>query len=292
MANLTPTPEENADVMQWDGVTPLAGGGPTAPLNRQAQALLNRIKWLRDHMLSVSDTNAAAAAIASGRNHIINPTFSINQRTFAGGARTAGQYGHDRWKAGTAGCTYTVSGELATITAGSLLQIIEGTSVPEGGTYTLSWEGTAQARVDGGSYASSPITVTGKTASTNTTVEFGIGTLTKVQYESGSLVTKFERRPITSELHLCQRYFWVQPHNIQLEGYGGGLGANSYMNVLFPVRMRATPTVTLTWGGMFNVFSVSTATESADGYVLRVQSASPGSFGGNFLAGATANAEL
>lgn len=46
MANLTPTPGLDA-VPAWDLVTPLQGGGPTAPLNRQAQALLNRTEYLR-----------------------------------------------------------------------------------------------------------------------------------------------------------------------------------------------------------------------------------------------------
>lgn len=60
MANLTPTPEENADVMQWDGVTPLAGGGPTAPLNRQAQALLNQIAWVKEQIIGLATAISTA----------------------------------------------------------------------------------------------------------------------------------------------------------------------------------------------------------------------------------------
>ena len=46
-----------------------------------------------------------------------------------------------------------------------------------GGSYTLSWTGTAQGRVGAGSYAASPVTVTGITAGANTTIEFNTGTL-------------------------------------------------------------------------------------------------------------------
>lgn len=245
MANLTPTPEENADVWQWDGVTPLAGGSPTAPLNRQAQALLNRIAFLRNEI-------TATGSKFSGRNRIINPTFSVNQRSFAGGSLSAGTYGHDRWKAGSLGATYTVAGEAATITAGSLLQIIEGVNVPEGGTYTLSWEGTAQARVDGGTYSASPLTVSSKTAMANTIVEFGIGTVGKVQYEAGSSASQFERRHYGLELLLAQRYFCVLGGSVRVEGYAGS-GNIATQTINLPVCMRAAPTVTSLWSSPVNI---------------------------------------
>jgi len=42
------------------------------------------------------------------------------------------------------------------------MQVIEGNLyLPEGGTYTLSWAGTALASVNGGTYAASPMTVGG-----------------------------------------------------------------------------------------------------------------------------------
>jgi len=64
MANLTPTPDENADVFQWDGQTPLIGGSPTAPLNRQAQALLNRIAGVKATLTTAIATVASAAQSA------------------------------------------------------------------------------------------------------------------------------------------------------------------------------------------------------------------------------------
>jgi hypothetical protein len=182
-------------------------------------------------------------SLIGGRNRVINGTFSVNQRQFAGGALTAGSYGHDRWKAGAGGGTYTVTGEVATITAGTLQQVIEGVNVPEGGAYTLSWTGTAQARVDGGAYAASPITVTGKTAASNTTVEFGTGTVSLVQYEAGGKATPFERRLLTAEQLLCYRYTQVLVYTLSPTpgaGYSVEMVGNACLHV-FPVEMRASP---------------------------------------------------
>ena len=64
--------------------------------------------------------------------------------------------------------------------------------------------------------------------------------ITGVQLEQGSTATDFERRPIGTELALCQRYFFKTTQGVGLainsaELYGGGL--------TFPVTMRSTPTL-------------------------------------------------
>ena len=202
----------------------------------------------------------------SGRNRVINGTFSVNQRAFAGGALTAGTYGHDRWKAGAGGATYTVTGEVATITAGTLQQVIEGVNAPEGGTYTLSWSGTAQARVDGGAYAASPITVTGRTAGANTTVEFGTGTVSRVQYEAGSAATTFERLHFGTQLLLCQRYYLIGRY------YGWGYAPNAGTvrtgSASFPATMRATPTIDISGGVNSNIVNLIVQNASATNFGL------------------------
>lgn len=43
MSNLTPTPDDTEVIPAWDTSTPLLGGDGTAPLNRQAQSLLNKL---------------------------------------------------------------------------------------------------------------------------------------------------------------------------------------------------------------------------------------------------------
>jgi hypothetical protein len=227
--------------------------------------------------LVFNDNSSQASAQVGMKNRLIDAGFIINQRVYVSGTSlSSGVYAHDRWKAGSSGCTYTFTqGSVGvpitiTITAGSLQQVIEGCNMPEGGTYTLSWSGTAQARINGGSYAASPITVTGLTAGANCTVEFGTGTLTKPQFEVGSTATSFDYRPYGTELALCQRY--AQPC-----GQGGTGRASSSTGLetttQFRVPMRATPVIT--FGGFsgaqteisqFGVGSVTVSAVSNSGF--------------------------
>lgn len=224
-------------------------------------------------------------ALIAGRNRVINGTFSLNQRAFAGGSRTAGQYGHDRWKAGAGGATYTVSGETATITVGTLQQVIEGVNVPEGGTYTLSWSGTAQARVDGGSYAASPITVTGKTAGSNITIEFSTGSVTRVQFEAGAIATNFERRLHVHELAAAQRYYLAMTGRvINVAGVAGSAGQYNYAHVHLPVEMRAAPTVGYGITSNTNVSTAAPQDSTKWGCTLTITAAGAGQFAINFTA--------
>lgn len=172
--------------------------------------------------LGASDTIANATAGPGGtpfcfRNVLINSGFRINQRAYVSGAAlAAGVYGHDRFKAGASGGDYTFT-QLAsttpiTIAAGkSLIQVVENKNV-EGGSYVLSWTGTAQARygvntaTPSGSYASSPILITGQNAGTVMSVEFNSGTLRLFQLEVGSVATPFEQLPLPMIKRQCARY--------------------------------------------------------------------------------------
>lgn len=185
------------------------------------------------------------------KNRIIDGGFIINQRGYVTNtALSSGAYAHDRWKAGSSGCTYTFTqGSLGvnttiTITAGTLVQVIEGCNLAEGGTYVLSWTGTAQGRLNGGTYGSSgSVVITGWTAGTNLNVEFNTGTLGSVQLETGNQATSFDYRPYGTELQLCQRYY------IRYGGSGyakHGIGVNTstvlgYTSIFFPVNMRTSP---------------------------------------------------
>lgn len=144
------------------------------------------------------------------RSRVRNGNFVVNQRRVSGTVTLgAGVYGHDGWKAGASGCTYTfaTSGNdvVLTISAGSLIQTIEGALI-EGGNYIMSWTGTAQGKIGAGSYAATGVAATGVTAAANLNIEFNTGTLSKVQFEPGTVVTPFERRHISQELAFNRRY--------------------------------------------------------------------------------------
>lgn len=207
---------------------------------------------------------ADLTTIGGIRNRVLNGTFTINQRVYVSNtALSAGTYSFDRWKAGSNGATLTftktVPDTVVTIGAGSLLQIVEA-SFMEGGTFVLSWTGTAQARVyqgsnTPGSYVnrSSLGMVVSLTAGSNTMVEFTGGTVCNVQLEAGTLATLYERRPPALDFELCQRYMQTSFPT----GSGPGVAsngnnliydgiANNFVTLFrgfFPVLMRAVPTV-------------------------------------------------
>lgn len=186
--------------------------------------------------------------VGVAENLIISGAFSINQRTYVSGtALTATKYAHDRWKAGASGCTYTFGSAADTIniTTGTLQQVIEGVNNP-GGTVTLTWSGTAQCRVNGGAYSSSPLEVTGLTVGQNITVEFNTGTVSRVQCSAGSVPFTFNRRSYADELSLCQRYYQSQKNaNITSSYVATG---DAHVTWFMKTTMRAAPTVGLDGG--------------------------------------------
>lgn len=147
---------------------------------------------------------------AAPKSLIINGDFSVNQREVSGVVTlTPGEYGHDRFKAGSSGCTYTFgsAGGITTIniTAGTLTQIIETNNNPAL-TVSLSWAGTTQGRVNGGVYSDSGISET-TIGGSNTIVEFNIGSLSHVQLEISDVATDFEFVHPDDQLARCKRYF-------------------------------------------------------------------------------------
>jgi hypothetical protein len=196
---------------------------------------------------SVAGSNLGAGNATLMKNRLIDAGFTINQRGYVSGtALSVGTYAHDRWKAGASGCTYTFT-QLSTgvpivitITAGSLQQVIEGANIPDGGTFTLSWTGTAQGRFNGGTYGSSPLAVTGITAGANTTIEFNAGTVSYPQLEVGSSATGFEYVNYQTSLANCQRYYEKGNY---VEIITVSSIAQSYS---FKSEKRTTPTLTST----------------------------------------------
>lgn len=225
------------------------------------------------------------------KNRVFNGNFAVNQRVVSGTVvLAAGAYGHDRWKAGAAGCTYTfsTSGQDTTIniSSGSLQQVIEGANI-EGGNYIMSWAGTAQGKIGAGAYGATGVAGTG-TAGTNLTVELNTGTFTRVQLESGTSVSAFERRPYGYELQLCQRYY-RQLGETRVAIYAGAIG--TYQQALILSPMRAVPTVSLGLSSNTNANSISLSL-TTDGAAFYQWSA-PG-VGSSFfvMGGITLSAEL
>ena len=239
-----------------------------------------------------------------GDNRIINGNFAINQRGYVSGTAlpasptVANGYGHDRWKAGAGGCTYTFTATVPdttiTITANTLTQIIEAGMI-EGGVYTLSWTGTAQARVyqgtPTGSYAASPITTASLPAGVNTIVEFNAGTVVRVKFESGIIATPYPRQSLAKSMADCQRYYQQlsAASVIFMSGYGTG-AATAYFPIQLPVYMRAAPTAVYVSPVYANCSAVSANTSFQNVLVSACAVATTGNY---YIAGTvTLSAEL
>lgn len=215
--------------------------------------------------------------ISGLRNRLHNGNFQINQRAVSGTVTlAAGAYGHDRWKAGAGGCTYTFAttgiDTVITITAGSLMQVVEDKNV-EGGVFTLSNKGTAQARIaingasTSGSYAACPLTSASATGGQTMSVEFTTGTLDRAQLEPGSVASTFERRTVGVELFLCQRFYETQRVHILGSAYTAGAYVGG--RVTYKVPKRAAASVgTATNVASTNFTGPSTNNVTADGFTI------------------------
>lgn len=195
-----------------------------------------------------------------GANLLIG-NFRINQRQVTGSVvLSSGEYGHDRFKGGSTGCSYTfaTSSNITTITisAGTLEQVVEGDNIASG-THVLSWTGTAQGRIDGGSYGDSGKVSATLTGGTDATVEFDTGTLALTKLESGKFATVFENIDIGQELLLCQRYFERLGTDVEFSTFAQGVNGSSIQGVMqIPyITKRIDPTVTSSSAANFLVVS-------------------------------------
>ena len=242
------------------------------PLNISTQG---NTTYLLESALSVSSITTNSIVLGgvpiSHDNLLDNGNFLVKQNGYASGtALAAGAYGHDRWKAGGGGCTYTFTQASSaengathspdttiTITSGYLQQDVPASRIV-GGTYTLSWAGTAQAIVqyyDGSqlqtpAVGASPLTFV-LPAGCTVTVSIGspsTGTCGTIQLERGSVATPFQRRDPQVELGRCLAFNWTQT-GLSIGMSPREAGTPEIYRVAyipFPVPMRAAPSVTVT----------------------------------------------
>jgi hypothetical protein len=274
-----------------DLASPALTGTPTAPTPTAG-----------DNDTSIATTAFVSTAVSTAvgalgntfgfKNRIINGQGLINQRAVSGTVSlSAGVYGHDRFKAGASGCTYTFATSnnvtTFTISAGSLIQVVEGLNL-ESGTYALSWTGTAQGKIGAGSFSASGVTGS-ITGGTNTNIEFNTGTLSLPQLEKSSTATSFDYRPYGTELMLCQRYY--QTTSAYFEGVvssGSDYAAMAYG----ATQMRATPTVAGTSTSAFNFPSSAGTLNAVDSRSIYDRRRASGTGAGSFTTSITLSAEL
>ena len=100
--------------------------------------------------------------------------------------------------------------------------------------------------------------------------------ITGVQLEADTTATPFEHLQYTTQLQLCQRYFF-RPASGSL--YGGNYGSGSFISGIWAVEMRAAPTITYTatrtpligLGYGYTTATALNAYVSASGYVSGLQ---------------------
>ncbi|MGE4193067.1 MAG: hypothetical protein AB7E51_06740 [Pseudodesulfovibrio sp.] len=174
----------------------------------------------------------AALGAQPARNKIRNSNFSVNQRGLTGSiSKSAGESCHDGYKAGSSGVTYTaatVDGiTTITITAGSLVQVIPGADI-DSGIHTLGWEGDATGRINSGSYGASGAVQASLTGGASATVEWTVGSVSKVRLTEGVVDAGWVKPNYARELKRCLDYVWqiesgaTNPTN-QTIGFAQGL---------------------------------------------------------------------
>lgn len=205
------------------------------------------------------------AAVAASGNRVINGDFRVNQRSAVSGTSlSSGTYFLDRWKSGTGSnpVTWTgdgIAGRVLTIGSGERVdQQIERANMPAG-RYILAWDGTAQGRMHmdgaGPSFAASPV-IADLDGTADVDIAFQNGTLSNVRVYPGEVDLGYHARPIGLELLLCQRYFWRRARNAEGDIIGtasifGGTPSLHYLDMTYPVEMRAAPTFAVANVGSF-----------------------------------------
>lgn len=207
---------------------------------------------------------SGVAGLTSGwRNLLINPSFRVDQRGFAGGIAPTGVYGFDRWRGAPGGASLHRAWNGVMTLDAAVEQVIEAADLA-GAVVTASVEDPSAALVV--TLGSDPHWVAG-------TISAGLGrravtlqvpwsvhgdltfrlaatgdtSFARVQLEIGTTASAFERRPLAVEEALCRRYFWMAGVDAANRSLGPTAGLDETHHqalITFPVPMRAQPTCT------------------------------------------------
>ncbi|SDR19197.1 hypothetical protein SAMN05443245_3442 [Paraburkholderia fungorum] len=180
------------------------------------------------------------------RNYLDNACGLINTRGYVSGTATtaANQYTLDRWRVVTAGqslqfTTGTVYSIVMTAPAGGVEQVMDAFST-DGGTFTLSWTGTATATINGVGVVNGGSAVL--PASGFTSIKFFSGTFSNPQLVKGTVVLPFTPTHPAVDRTVCAWYC----RSLRYDEHGYAT-AGLYMvrNLSYGAPMRSAPTVTV-----------------------------------------------
>ena len=102
--------------------------------------------------------------------------------------------------------------------------------------------------------------------------------ITGVQLEVGDTATEFEHRPYTTEELLCFRYYYLDATDRWLCAITTNDSGYRRIAVNYPVSMRASPTVTATFGSNQGSITSGTQFASAKGITFTVDSMGAGDY--------------
>ncbi len=202
-------------------------------------------------------------------NLLINSSFLVNQRGFAGGVLAEGVYGFDRWKAGAGGCTLTRAADGTITLTGALDQVVDvahasalaGATNLAGMALTLSVHdpseplpvviGTKTATIPAGSGIRSATIILNEAETGHVTVRLkpsGPCSFKHVKLESGPYPTPWIGEPLDREELHCRRYYQTLPFIGSspkiLCAFGQRVASNIIdIPLVLPTPMRAAPTL-------------------------------------------------
>lgn len=228
--------------------------------------------WRNGLVIDRAGGSVAMPRTPFGANLLINGDFSVNQRSFSGGALAAGAYGVDRWKADASGASLTISGDVVTLSTGAVIQIVEACLGPwghvcfsvedlAGGALAVTIAGVTQTLTPASDRGGVAFDLTGVASSSNVEVKLapaaGAVGFKRAKLESGASFSAWLPRSRAQELALCQRYFQLHRGGLSMvapmAGQANGYGA-------LPIAMRATPTPLMIGGAQLTWPAIGAAT--------------------------------